>query len=302
MIKNIVVIGILSLAVVSCKKKTAATDINSSNDSIVINKAIEEDTYKPVDTICSNEYRSEDYIKSLEWYQKKIKTDIVQNKPEQNNKLYLDHFKIRTKYTECLNAIHSNILDDYINYHTGFDSPPDLPDNVKKIAAELKKINLEFRELGEGVTEIETIPSYYSSIFKGKVTPDFETYISGKDREGKENYAVDAGLLITWEELGERVIFCENFIKKYPNSSLIKKVKDEYNTYLSDYLFGMDKTSTYERYGKQPGKLYDENREEFNRIIKKFPNSNVSKKAKELMILFDAGTPVEQIHKLINVD
>lgn len=114
MIKNIVVIGILSLAVVSCKKKTAARDISSSNDSIVINKAIEEDTYKPVDTICSNEYRSEDYITSLEWYQKKIKIDIAQNKPEQNNKLYLDHFKIRTKYTECLNVIHSNILDDYI--------------------------------------------------------------------------------------------------------------------------------------------------------------------------------------------
>lgn len=301
MIKNIVVIGILSLAAVSCKKEITATDIHSSNDSIVINKAIE-DTYKPVDTICSNEYKSEDYITSLEWYQKKIKTDIAQNKPEQNNTLYLDYFKIRTKYTECLNAIHSNILDDYINYHTGFDSPPNLPDNVKKISAELKKANLEFRELGEGVTEIETIPNYYSSIFKGKVTPDFDVYISKKNEDSQENYAVDAGLMITWEELGERAIFWENFIKKYPNSSLIKKIKDDYNTYLSDYLFGMDKTSTYERYGKQPEKLYDENKEEFNRIIKKYPNSNVSRKAKELMILFDAGTPVEQIHKLINVD
>ncbi|WP_175622303.1 tetratricopeptide repeat protein [Chryseobacterium schmidteae] len=301
MIKNIVVIGILSLAVVSCKKKTAATDIKSSNDSIVDNRNTDF-TYKPIDTICSKEYKSDDYIMSLEWYQKKIKINIAQNTPEQNNKLYLDYFKIRTKYTECLNVIHNNILDDYINYHIGFDSPPNLPDTVKKVAAELKKVNLEFRELGEGVTEIETIPSYYSSIFKGKVTPDFETYISGKDREGKENYAVDAGLLITWEELGERVIFWENFVKKYPNSSLIKTAKEDYSTYLSDYLFGMDKTSTYERYSEQPEKLYDENREEFNRIIKKYPNSNVAKKAKELMILFDAETPVEQIHKLINVD
>jgi hypothetical protein len=300
MIKKIIAVCLLSAAVVSCKKEAAVSDTKSVKDSVTTTE-VKEDQYKPLDTACSSTNKMEDYITSLQWYRTKIEKEIAGNSPEQNDKVYEDYLKIRGKYTECLMNLHSKVLDKYVNYYNYDKDQYNLPDNVKKIASELKKAGLEFREVGEGITEIWTIPGYYSTIFKNKVTPDYEVYISQTDKESETNYAADAGLIISWEQLGDRLMFWENFMNKYPKSKLIKTVKKDYNYYLSDYLLGMDNTPTYEREpDKETGKLNDENRAEFNRIIKKYPNSNTAKKAKEIITLFDAQTPVDQIDERIN--
>lgn len=302
MIKNIITVCILFAAVVSCKKETAVSGEKSSQDSISSNET-KKDQYKPVDTACSPHTKTEDYITSLQWYHTKVEKEITENTPEQNDKTYEDFFKIREKYTECLSSLHADILDKYVNYYDAEKERYNLPDNVKKLATEFKKAGLEFREVGEGMTEIWTVPGYYSSIFKNKVTPDYDAYITQTDKESENNYAADAGLMISWEELGNRLMFWENFINKYPKSKLMKTVKEGYNMYLIDYLLGMDNTPTYQiDFDKGTGKLYDENRAEFNRIIKKYPNSNTAKKAKELIALFDAQMPVDQIHERIRVE
>ncbi|AZA83801.1 hypothetical protein C1637_13805 [Chryseobacterium lactis] len=302
MIKRITAICMISVFVVSCKKEAATSGKQPANDSIAKTE-VKEELYKPIDTAYSSKNTTEDYIKSLEYYKSKTEQDIATGSPEQNNKRYEDFAKIREKYIEGLSKLHIGILDKYINYYDSESESYKLPENVKKLSAELKKTGLEFREVGEGMTEIWTIPGYYSSIFKNKVTPDYNAYISQTDKESESNYAADAGLIITWEELGDRLMFWENFMNKYPNSKLIKTVKQNYNNYLYDYLLGMDNTPTFERnYEKGDGKLYDENRAEFSRIIKKYPNSNTAKKAKELIALFDAQMPVDQIEKRINIE
>ncbi|MET3036395.1 hypothetical protein ABXT08_09855 [Chryseobacterium sp. NRRL B-14859] len=302
MIKNGIAVFLLSVAVVSCKKEAAVSEVKPATDSVA-GTGIKEDQYKPVDTACSSTNKTEDYITALEWYRTKIEREIAGNSPEQNNKVYDDYVKIRNKYTECLSALHAHVLEMYVSYYDSDKERHNLPDSVKNLATELKKAELEFREVGEGMTEIWTIPGYYSSIFKAKVTPDYDAYISQTDKESESNYAADAGLMITWEELGDRLMFWENFMSRYPKSRLIKTVKQDYNMYLSDYLLGMDNTPTYEKdYDKGTGKLYDENRAEFNRVIKKYPNSNTAKKAKELITLFDAQVSVDQIHERINVE
>ncbi|RKE81755.1 MULTISPECIES: hypothetical protein [unclassified Chryseobacterium] len=300
MIKRIIAIYILSAAVVSCKKETAVSEVKQVNDSITKTES-KEDQYKPIDTACSSANKTEDYITSLQWYRTKIEKEMAGNRPEQNDQVYEDYLKIRGKYTECLMSLHTGVLDKYVNYYNYEKDQYNFPDNVKKIASELNKAGLEFREVGEGMTEIWTIPGYYSSLFKNKLTPDYEAYVSQTDKESETNYAADAGLIISWEQLGNRLIFWENFMNKYPESKLIKTVKQDYNYYLSDYLLGMDNTPTYERdQDKGTGKLNDENRAEFNRMIKKYPNSHTAKKVKEIMILFDTQTPVDQIDEKIH--
>ncbi|NIF05044.1 hypothetical protein F3J23_06275 [Chryseobacterium sp. Tr-659] len=302
MIKRIIAVCLLSAAVVSCKKETVAADTKKTADSIALTEA-KEDNYKPIDTACSPHHKTEDYITSLQWYRTKIEKEMAVNSPEQNDEVYEDYLKIRGKYTECLMSLHSDVLDKYVNYYNYDKDQYNLPDHVKNIAAELKKAGLEFREVGEGMTEIWTIPGYYPSIFKNKVTPDYAVYISQIDKESETNYAADAGLMISWEQLGNRLMFWENFINKYPQSKLIKAVKKDYNIYLSDYLLGMDNTPTFERNPDNgTGKLNDENRAEFNRIIKKYPNSNTAGKVKEVIALFDAQMPVDQIYERINAE
>lgn len=296
MIKNIIAVCLLSAAVVSCKKETAVSEVKSANDSIAKNET-KEDQYKPIDTACSSENKTEDYIKALQWYRTKIDKEIAGNTPEQNNKVYENYVKIRDKYTDCFNTSQTEILDKYIDYHTGPDTY-NLPDNIKRMAAELNKVGLEFREMGEGLTEIHSLPGYYESVFKNSVTPDYAAYISQMAKDNKENYAVNGGLLITWEELGDRLIVWENFISKYPKSPLIKAAKDNYHNYLLDYLLGMDSDRIY---NGEEGKIYDDKREAYNTLIKKYPNSTTAKKTKELIAAYDAHVPVEQIEDKINL-
>ncbi|WP_106917508.1 hypothetical protein [Chryseobacterium aurantiacum] len=297
MIKKIVAVCLLSAAVVSCKKETAVSDVKPANDSIIKNET-KEDQYKPIDTACSPNHKTDDYITALQWYRTKIDKEIAGNSPEQNDKVYEDYVKIRDKYTSCLNDLHMDILDKYVDYHTREPDTYNLPENVKKIAVELNKAGLEFRVMGEGLTEIHSLPDYYVSVFKNKVTPDYDAYISQIAKDRKDNYAVNGGLLITWEELGDRLIVWENFMNKYPKSPLIKVVKQDYHNYLLDYLLGMDGDRIYD---SEEGKIYDDKREEYNRIIKKYPNSITAKKTKELIAAYDAHVPVDQIEERINL-
>ncbi|MBL1220915.1 hypothetical protein JET18_08710 [Chryseobacterium sp. L7] len=298
MIKKILAVCMLSVLVFSCRKEVQkAPETKTVNDSIAKTE-VKEDLFKPIDTACSTANKTEDYIAALQWYKAKTDKEIAVNSPEQNDRLYEDYVKIRTKYTDCLNGLHQDILEQYTDYHTREPDTYNLPDSVKKIAGELSKAGLEFRVMGEGLTEIHSVYGYDYAVFKNKVTPDYESYILQLANDRKENYAINGGLMISWEELGDRLIAWENFINKYPKSPLIKRAKIEYNNYLLDYILGMDSSPTYDR---AEGRLLDENKEEYSRIIKKYPNSRTAKKAKELIAAFDAHVPVDQIEDRIDL-
>ncbi|WP_123902691.1 hypothetical protein [Chryseobacterium elymi] len=299
MIKKSFVVCMLSVLVLSCKKEVSETaEVKAANDSVAKTE-IKEDLFKPIDTAYSPKNTTEDYIKALQYYQSKTEREIAAGSPEQNNKVYEEYVGIRSKYIEGLSRLHTDVLDKYVNYYDSDSDSYKFPENIKKLAAQFKKEGLEFREVGEGYTEIWSAPDHYFTVFKNKVTPDYNSYIAQMAIEAKDNYAADAGLIISWKELGERLIFWENFMKKYPESQLLKTVKKDYNNYLHDYLYGMDNTPTYEI---ADGKLYDENRNEYKRIIKKYPNSYTAKKVQEFLVLFDAQVPVDQIREKMNVE
>ncbi|MBB4800043.1 TolA-binding protein [Flavobacterium nitrogenifigens] len=143
---------------------------------------------------------------------------------------------------------------------------------IKLLNDKLLKHQLQFDELGEGIVEITTKPDFYYSIFKNYVTPDYKEYLFMQSEENKETYSVDAGLVISFKDLGDRVVSWENFMNKYPNSKLMKSVKEDYKMYHLDYLIGEDNTPTYER-ATEEKYIYPENIQEFNRFLKKYPNS-----------------------------
>lgn len=295
--RSISAIFILFVFVFSCGKKESKSIEKKQENDTISKTETKKDSYKPIDTICSSKNTTEDYITTLQWYKSETEKEIANNTPEQNDKLYEDYIKNRDKYTACLSENLSTVLNEYINYYHYESNSYKFPENVKKLIAELEKGGLEFREVGEGYTEIWSKPDHYYSIFKNKVTPDYDTYIEQLSKESEGLYSADAGLMISWKDLGERTIFWENFIKKYPKSPLISKVKEMYNNYLFDYLFGMDNTPVAEA-----GELYEENRKEFNRIIRKYPNSSTSKKAQEFLNLFDSHTPFVEIIEKMNIE
>ena len=65
---------------------------------------------------------------------------------------------------------------------------------------------------------------------------------------------------------------------------MLDEVKSSLIYYRQDYIFGLDNTPTFERDfesqtedNKKISYIYDENQKEFNRFIKKYPNSPTSK-------------------------
>lgn len=298
MLKKTFTAIILSISVFSCQKEASKTSNSQKKNDSMSKIQPEKYLFKPIDTACSSKNKMEDYIASLQWYQNKTQSEIAHNSPEQNVKLYEDYLEIREKFIICLHEKLSKTLEEYVNYYSE-NGELQLPENILKQASELQKGGLKFMEVGEGYTEIWSEPYHYFNLFKNKITPDYQAYIGRLAKENLGLYAADAGLVISWKELGNRTIFWENFLKKYPESKLNPKVQEMYRNYLYDYLFGLDNTPTYEF---SNNKIYDENRIEFSRIMTKYPSSNVAKKTKELIGLLDSGIPAEEIRKRITIE
>lgn len=154
---------------------------------------------------------------------------------------------------------------------------------VKKLGTLLEQYHLDYDEIGEGMVEIKTKNDYYHNIFKNYVSDDYKEYIAIKSEEDKVSYSADASLLISFEKIGERVIVWEKLLAKYPTSKLRNKIREQYQSYQSDYLFGMDNTSTIEYQSSEKAFINAENIDEFNRFMRKYPLSPTNKLIKILL-------------------
>ena len=169
---------------------------------------------------------------------------------------------------------------------------------VKKLGTLLEQYHLDYDEIGEGMVEIKTKNDYYHNIFKNYVSDDYKEYIAIKSEEDKVSYSADASLLISFEKIGERVIVWEKLLAKYPTSKLRNKIREQYQSYQSDYLFGMDNTSTIEYQSSEKAFINPENVDEFNRFMRKYPLSPTNKLIKMLLTNFKD----EKIRSLIDAE
>ena len=194
------------------------------------------------------------------------------------NKLFLQYSKTNEEIISKINEKEQILLSKF--YYEDAKSKS----IIKELGNKLSNYQLRFEEIGEGYVEIVTIPSFYYDIFKSYVTDDYKDYIFLISEENKNLYSADAGLVITFTELGERINNWESFLNKYPKFELLDEVKSSLVYYRQDYIFGLDNTPTFERDfesqtedNKKISYIYDENQKEFNRFIKKYPNSPTSK-------------------------
>ncbi|MFX3636903.1 MAG: hypothetical protein ACE3L7_29885 [Candidatus Pristimantibacillus sp.] len=106
-------------------------------------------------------------------------------------------------------------------------------------------------------------------------------YITLKALESNEMSAKDGGLVISWDELANRAVMSENFVKRYPDSPEWEEVKQTYlQRYLSIYLIGLNNTPVfdYETY-----KLSSEVRSSYERLISLHPDTVTAKMAQRFL-------------------
>ena len=140
----------------------------------------------------------------------------------------------------------------------------------------LNKYGLILEYAGEGTYAVGARPDFYYNIFKDYVSDAYREYLKITADKNEGNFADDAGITITFKELGDRIIVWENFMKKYPDADkdLKKNVKEKVLQYRNTYILGMDNTPTMSS-GKNPS-ILEKNNREFDRFIKAYPKSRTA--------------------------
>ncbi|OGO77985.1 MAG: hypothetical protein A2Y23_12080 [Clostridiales bacterium GWB2_37_7] len=117
-------------------------------------------------------------------------------------------------------------------------------------AAELKDLLTETRDMGY---KIETAEGTYFPVmnyefykkYSGNVTEDIKQYIELMAVESNETPIKDAALTIGWDEIIDRALAQEQFIKSYASSAKVDAIKELQKRYLTFILYGSNNTPLF---------------------------------------------------------
>ena len=82
--------------------------------------------------------------------------------------------------------------------------------------------------------------------FKNRVSPDAKEYLAKRKDELKEGYSEDAGLLISFDALYDRIKRWENYQNHFPESHHTVEANYYYTSYLEMLITGMDNSRVFD--------------------------------------------------------
>jgi len=89
-------------------------------------------------------------------------------------------------------------------------------------------------------------PDLYFNVFGKKASPALHDFLVLRKKELAEGFQMDAGMLITFPQLYERIESWGKFLKDYHGQMLTKDAFGYYGMYLRTLLVGMDNTPAFE--------------------------------------------------------
>ena len=204
----------------------------------------------------------EEFKKNKEEVINKLKT----SSKEEANEIYEKYSVDNDKILEKINEIDVEMLDNAF-YKDG-NIEKDKLDRQNKF---LDSYGLEVIQIEDGFMLIEKNKFYYN-LFKNFVTDDYKEFL--KLRSEDIDYLESSNSFDKYFEIiGDKIVAWEKFLEKYPDSKLKRKAQNMSYTYRAGYIFRL--TSSETRESLMNGKANDAVKE-FNRFIKKYPNSPTS--------------------------
>jgi hypothetical protein len=97
----------------------------------------------------------------------------------------------------------------------------------------------------EGMVDFELDYENLDNKFSPYVTEKTAAFLSIMAIEAKAHFAADGAIIISLDELANRVINTENFLEKFGDSQYAKEIKQQYNWYLTAYLIGLNNTPAF---------------------------------------------------------
>ena len=192
-------------------------------------------------------------------------SEVLKNSTqEEANKMYKDYLEDNNKILEKINENDYTMLDNAFYIGEG-DIDKEKLNKQNKF---LDNYGLEVVEIEEGFMLTEKKDFYYN-IFKNYVSDDYKEFL--KLRSEDIDYFEDSNSFDKYLEIiADKIVAWEKFLEKYPDSKLKRKAQNMSYTYRAGYIFRL--TSSETRESLMNGKANDAVKE-FNRFIKKYPNS-----------------------------
>ena len=192
-------------------------------------------------------------------------SEVLKNSTqEEANKMYKDYLEDNNKILEKINENDYTMLDNAFYIGEG-DIDKEKLNKQNKF---LDSYGLEVIEIEEGFMLTEKKDFYYN-IFKNYVSDDYKEFL--KLRSEDIDYFEDSNSFDKYLEIiADKIVAWEKFLEKYPDSKLKRKAQNMSYTYRAGYIFRL--TSSETRESLMNGKANDAVKE-FNRFIKKYPNS-----------------------------
>ena len=247
---------------------------------------------KDVDTMLNEKIDKEFYLGGIENREKgnffsKESNDLLEefkkNKEEVINKLktsskeaadeiFQEYSKSNEELLEKINKIDAEMLNIgfYKDKNTAFYKDENIEkDKLDKQNKFLNSYGLEVVPIEDGFVLTEKKKFYYN-LFKNFVTNDYREFLRLYSEEDIDYIEYFDKYV---EIIADRIVAWEKFLEKYPDSNFRKMANDIYQEYRRTYIFGL--TSSETRESLMNGKA-NEAVKEFNRFIKKYPNSPTS--------------------------
>lgn len=150
---------------------------------------------------------------------------------------------------------YAQIAGIYNGYNDGKDAPPEMLAYHKELANHGFGIGM-----AEGSTYVLQNRDFMKDVFYDKVSQPMKKYLIQQNKQSKEIYASDGGLVISPTHLAELVVWAEKFIKENPtfHSKLLENVKWDRKAYLTILFEGMDNTPVFDYETKKLNKDFEE--------------------------------------------
>ena len=94
---------------------------------------------------------------------------------------------------------------------------------------------------------VDVQPDFFFETFKNNSSPSLKTFLQLRDWELKNAFSEDAMLLISFNDLADRIYNWDKYLNDYPDTKLNREANYFLKIYLETYLTGMENTRLFDR-------------------------------------------------------
>ena len=215
---------------------------------------------------------SNDLLEEFKKNREEVISKLKNSSKEAADEIFQEYSKSNEELLEKINKIDAEMLNIgfYKDKNTAFYKDENIEkDKLDKQNKFLNSYGLEVVPIEDGFVLTEKKKFYYN-LFKNFVTNDYREFLRLYSEEDIDYIEYFDKYV---EIIADRIVAWEKFLEKYPDSNFRKMANDIYQEYRRTYIFGL--TSSETRESLMNGKA-NEAVKEFNRFIKKYPNSPTS--------------------------